>query len=188
MKDVIQLVDEETTFQEVIDKSPIREFIISAKPDEPKLVGKWTKTFKFFSHIKYGSRRLVQACFTYDHQRNIKVGSFQDHVSSFLQSFCKALYWIWGFCKNLRRQCPEGFEPIFHLKMDFLIDVAKNANAKKALFEGRSSPPFPFFIVKMPIIFFLLAHFCTSNEGRRRDAFDGSRPIRVYKYPLQFGW
>ena len=76
----MQLVDEKTTFQDVIDKSPGREAIISSKPKEPKLVGKWTKTFKFFSHVKYGSRRLVQPCYTYDHGQNIKVGSSEDHV------------------------------------------------------------------------------------------------------------
>ena len=81
MKDVIQLVDEETTFQDVLDQSPSRDLIISPKADEPMLVGKWTKTFKFFSHPKYGSRRLVQACFTYDHGQNVKVGSYEDHVS-----------------------------------------------------------------------------------------------------------
>ena len=81
MKDVIQLVDEETTFQQVLDQSPTRDLIILPKADEPMLVGKWTKTFKFFSHPKYGSRRLVQACFTYDHGKNVKVGSYEDHVS-----------------------------------------------------------------------------------------------------------
>ena len=121
MKDVIQLVDEETTFQDVLDQSPSRDLIISPKADEPMLVGKWTKTFKFFSHPKYGSRRLVQACFTYDHGQNVKVGSYEDHVSTKQVFFPRCFRFRIEFEALLKKSQQSVLEALNHLKMDFLI-------------------------------------------------------------------
>ncbi len=80
MKNVIDVTKEELKFSEVISLTPSKEDVFVKKSDLAELPGKWTKTFKFFSHINYGSRKLVQACFTYQHGRNIKVGSAEDHV------------------------------------------------------------------------------------------------------------
>lgn len=80
MKNVIDLTQEDLTFSEVVQRTPNRDQIFVKNQNKAELPGKWTKTFKFFSHVKYGSKRLVQACFTYNHGRNIKVGSTEDHL------------------------------------------------------------------------------------------------------------
>lgn len=81
MKSVIDLTQEDLKFSDVVQRTPNLEDIFAKNQNKAELPGKWTKTYKFFSHIKYGSKRLVQACFTYQHGRNIKVGSTEDHVS-----------------------------------------------------------------------------------------------------------
>ena len=187
MKDVIQLVDEETTFQDVLDQSPSRDLIISPKADEPMLVGKWTKTFKFFSHPKYGSRRLVQACFTYDHGQNVKVGSYEDHVSTFLNRlFLVALGSVLNLrlCQKIPAVCPGGFEPSENGFSHRLSHFQKMLMLRKLTFLKDFASILLLHLAFLPYcqnanhllrkLSFFSAHVYAPNERCGRDGFDST--------------
>ena len=53
------------------------------KANHPPLTGKWTQSFRFYTHVLRPSEdRMAEACYTYDHGKAIKMGLDEDHVSS----------------------------------------------------------------------------------------------------------